>query len=216
MVLKVLPLEESDFPEFVRIQHDAFTSGNAAMTTLLKPSPLPPSWHEKSIEKHIKSWREESDVTYLKVIDTYDNAMIACAKWRINEKERTEEEIQGMLPVPGKDEEGRPAARDFMNYLARVRREYMGTKPFYFLHMLVTDPAHHRRGAGKMLIEWGTEKADKVQLPCFLEASEVGKPLYERMGFETKHAEVFDLGKYGLQGTDTNTVMIREPLIYVM
>tara|TARA_R110002003_G_scaffold97_5_gene7769 strand:+ start:2540 stop:2980 length:441 start_codon:yes stop_codon:yes gene_type:complete len=138
MVLKVLPLEESDFPDLVRIQLAAFSSGgNAAMTTLLKPSPLPPSWTQKSVDKHIKSWREEPDVTYLKVIDTdLNNAMIAGAKWRINEKERTEEQIQSMLPVPGKDEEDRPAARDFMNYLARVRKEFMGTKPFYCMSNL--------------------------------------------------------------------------------
>jgi hypothetical protein len=56
--------------------------------------------------------------------------MVACGKWRINKHERTEEQIQSQLPVPGLDEKGRPAAQDFMNYLCRVRKEYMGTKPF--------------------------------------------------------------------------------------
>ncbi|KAF2033878.1 hypothetical protein EK21DRAFT_108668 [Setomelanomma holmii] len=217
MVLKVLPLEKSDFSAFVRIQIAAFTSSQNAMTALLTPSPMPSDYVQKSIDKHIKSWREEADVTYLKVIDTdLDGAMIAGAKWRINEKERTEEQIQLMLPVPGKDEEGRPAAQDFIRYLARVRREYMGTKPFYFLHILATDPAHHRRGAGQILIEWGTKQADKAQLPSFLESTLVGRPLYTRMGFTPRHKEHFDLSKYGLQGTDTSTVMIREPLLYVM
>ena len=63
-----------------------------------------------------------------------------------------------------------------------------------------------------MLLAWGIRKADSAQLPAFLEASATGKPLYERMGFQTKHVEVWDLEKYGMQGTDTSTVMIREPL----
>jgi hypothetical protein len=67
-----------------------------------------------------------------------------------------------------------------------------------------------------MLVTWGTERADKAQLPCFLEASLIGRPLYARLGFEPRHEEVFDLTRYGLQGTDINTVMIREPLLYVM
>jgi predicted N-acetyltransferase YhbS len=64
------------------------------------------------------------------------------------------------------------------------------------LHMLVTDPEHHRRGAGAMLLKWGTEQADKSQLPCFLEASVVGRPLYARFGFEPRLEEAFDMSKY--------------------
>lgn len=87
---------------------------------------------ERAIQKHIKSAMEESDVHYLKVVDTeLGDKMIACCKWRINEKERTVEEIQSMLPVPGEREKDRPAAQDFMNYLHRVRKQFMGTKPFY-------------------------------------------------------------------------------------
>lgn len=78
--------------------------------------------------------------------------------------------------------------------------------------MLVTDPEHHRRGAGALLVNWGTQQADKAQLPSFLEASPVGKPLYARLGFEEIHEEVFDLTKYGGVGKDSNTVMIRQPI----
>jgi GNAT superfamily N-acetyltransferase len=230
MPLEVHLCEERDIPEFQRIQVAAFNSGGHAMTSLFKPSPLPADYTEKSINKHLKSFREERDVTYVKVIDTaLGGKMIACAKWRINEKERSEEQVHKTLPFPGPDEESRPAAQDFMKYLARVRWEYMGTKPFYctlhehitvhltvliatVLHILVTDPEHHRRGAGAMLIRWGTAQADKAQLPAFLEATQVGRPLYAREGFEPRHDEEFDLSKYGSQGTDVSTVMIREPL----
>jgi hypothetical protein len=130
MPLEIRPLEECDFADFVRILTAAFSAGG--MTTLVKPSPLPSDYNQKSIEKHLKSWREERDVYYLKVIDTdLDGKMIAAAKWRINEKERTQEQVEKTLPVPGKDEEGRPAAQDFYWYLNRVRRQFMGTLPFY-------------------------------------------------------------------------------------
>lgn len=77
--------------------------------------------------------------------------------------------------------------------------------------MLVTDPTHHRRGAGGMLVRWGTERADKAQLPAYLEASQEGRPLYARLGFKPIHEQTFDLTKYGGQGMDKNTVMIRDP-----
>jgi hypothetical protein len=123
--------EEADLAEFQRIMTAAFSMGGGMTAHMVNPNPTPADV-QKSVNKHIKSWREEPDVTYLKVIDKdLGGKMIAGAKWRINEKERTQEQIQSMIPVPGADEEGKPAMQDFMRYLARVRQEYMGTKPYY-------------------------------------------------------------------------------------
>ena len=67
-----------------------------------------------------------------------------------------------------------------------------------------------------MLLNWGLGRADKAQLPAFLESSAMGRPLYARLGFEVKEVVNWDLTKYGFKGTDTSTVMIRPPLMYVM
>jgi hypothetical protein len=148
MVLELHPCTEADLPEFVRIQIAAFSTGGG-MTAYMVEFPPSESYITTSIEKHIKSFRSEKDVTYLKVIDTaLDGQMIAGAKWRINQKERTEEEIQSMLPVPGQDEEGKQAMADFMWYLNRARREFMGTKPFYcgyYLLYTLSTPSTSRR-----------------------------------------------------------------------
>jgi hypothetical protein len=134
MVLELHPCTETDIPEFVRIQVAAFNYGGG-MTQFMVEYPPSEDYINKSIDKHIKSMREEKDITYLKVIDTeLDNQMIAGAKWRINQKERNEEQIQSMLPVPGADEAGKQAVIDFMWHLNKVRRQYMGTKPFYCEH----------------------------------------------------------------------------------
>ena len=81
------------------------------------------------------------------------------------------------------------------------------------LHILVTHPEHHRRGAGAILVKWGIEQADKAKLPAFLESSMAGKRLYSNMGFTPRHEEVFQLSKYGGEGVDINTVMIRDPVL---
>ena len=62
-----------------------------------------------------------------------------------------------------------------------------------------------------MLLKWALDQADRAQLPAYLEASEMGKPLYARMGFEEIKEVVFDLTKYGGEGVSSNTVMIRQP-----
>jgi hypothetical protein len=77
--------------------------------------------------------------------------------------------------------------------------------------VLVTDPEEQRRGAGAMLLKWGLDQADRAQLPAYLESSEVGRPLYARWGFEVIKPVAFDLTKYGGEGSDFNTIMIRQP-----
>lgn len=122
--------DAADFGAFVEIQNAAF-AGNG-ITTLLAPNPLPADYRQKSIDRHVKSWNEEPDVVFLKVIDTDLNGkIIACAKWRINTKERTQEEAEKMYPKPDEDEQNNQALVDFWAFLARVRKQYMGTKPFY-------------------------------------------------------------------------------------
>ncbi|EKG18678.1 hypothetical protein MPH_04024 [Macrophomina phaseolina MS6] len=86
------------------------------------------------------------------------------------------------------------------------------TTPAAVLNLLITHPNHYRRGAGSMLIRWGTQKADNAGLICFLEASQAGRPLYKRHGFEDRETTEFDLAKYGGTGVDKNTTMIRQPV----
>jgi GNAT superfamily N-acetyltransferase len=52
--------------------------------------------------------------------------------------------------------------------------------------MLSTHPEHQRRGAGSMLVKWGTDIADNLGLKAFVQASRLGKHLYESHGFVDK------------------------------
>jgi hypothetical protein len=137
MPLELHPItSEYDLSTFAAIQTRAFAS-TGGMTSLFCPSPMPSDYIEKATSKHLKVFREDADVTYLKVIDTDLNGkMIAGARWRINEKERTEEQIQSMLPVPGEEDKKSQGVVDFIGFLARVRREYMGTRPFYCMFVV--------------------------------------------------------------------------------
>lgn len=49
--------------------------------------------------------------------------------------------------------------------------------------MCFVDPDHRRRGAGSLLVEWGTNKADEMGVEAFVESTDIGKPLYDRHGF---------------------------------
>jgi GNAT superfamily N-acetyltransferase len=50
--------------------------------------------------------------------------------------------------------------------------------------MLFVDPDYQRQGVGTILVQWGTDLADRLFLPCWVEASEVGHGCYARQGYE--------------------------------
>ena len=52
------------------------------------------------------------------------------------------------------------------------------------MNILFTHPEHRRRGVGSLIMNWGLERADKLGLESFIEATAAGKPCYERFGFE--------------------------------
>lgn len=45
-------------------------------------------------------------------------------------------------------------------------------------------PDHQKRGAGRLLMQWGIDIAEKLELPLYLETSEDVAPFYEKMGCE--------------------------------
>ena len=57
--------------------------------------------------------------------------------------------------------------------------------------MLATRLDHERRGAGTMLLQWGIDAARDLKVPCYLEATPQGLPLYKKLGF--KVFDEFDL-----------------------
>ncbi len=79
------------------------------------------------------------------------------------------------------------------------------------LALLVTAEQHRRQGAGSLLVKWGLEKQKETGLNCYLQASAQGRSLYSHYGFQDMDTVIFDLEKYGLQGVEEMTEMIRYP-----
>ncbi|KAF2144329.1 uncharacterized protein K452DRAFT_267630 [Aplosporella prunicola CBS 121167] len=210
MPLKVLPIGPSDIDDFVRLHYEAFRPWPAIGSCIWARDLGPES---RSI--HANRFRqalEDKETRMMKVVDTETGETIAAAKWAFYDHERTQEELEKSLVVPEPVPDANPEAlKAMMGMLYSARREVMGTRPYYLLHLLVTDRKHYRRGAAGMLLQWGMECADAAGLECYLEGSEMGRPLYERNGFVPIKDLPFDMSKYGGKGVNTHTCMIRQP-----
>ncbi len=72
------------------------------------------------------------------------------------------------------------------------------------LDMLATHTDYRRMGAARLLLEWGCRVADQDGVPVYIDASQAGKPVYERFGFEDRSHVFGDTGALA--------PMVREPV----
>ena len=77
------------------------------------------------------------------------------------------------------------------------------------LGLLMVHPDYQRRGAGKILVEWGLDMADREGLPCWLQATPQGRGLYSKCGFEIVGDMDIDMSKYGGEGIYRYVCMLR-------
>lgn len=65
----------------------------------------------------------------------------------------------------------------------RLFDDFYGSRHFH-LQVLATHPDFQRKGAGSMLVIWGTRKAERTGMAISLFASPMGQMLYTNLGFE--------------------------------
>ncbi|OHB72274.1 MAG: hypothetical protein A2V70_10415 [Planctomycetes bacterium RBG_13_63_9] len=82
---------------------------------------------------------------------------------------------------------GRAAFRRFWRFLKLVEELKRQVAPprYWYLFLLVVDPAFQRQGLGDTLIRPGLERADRDGLPCYLDTTKrENLEYYQRHGFE--------------------------------
>jgi GNAT superfamily N-acetyltransferase len=208
MVIQVEPLIDVEYEEYTRLQYAAFRS-SGGISSFIFPTETPVDAMHAIIEKGQRKMRETSNAHYAKVTDSGSAQLLAIAHWKVFDRERTIEEQQAFektrSPLPGVNH---LAWNDYYGHVQQSRQK-LGTRPCLTVHIFATHPAHRRKGHGAMLLQHILTQADEYRLEVYLEASEEGKLLYEKFGFQLISEKDFHLEKYGGFGTDRNTIMIR-------
>lgn len=63
------------------------------------------------------------------------------------------------------------------------------------LNILFTHPEYRGKGVASLVMKWGLEHADERGMESYIEATDLGKPVYEKFGFKVIDTRELRLGK---------------------
>ncbi|KAE9365496.1 hypothetical protein N431DRAFT_387799 [Stipitochalara longipes BDJ] len=182
--LQLLIAEPSDAREILEMHMASFSDPYEWGFFVLFPKE---EEREKGVKRMLDLWLGDPTATYIKVVDTETGKIISAAKWCIH-KEPPPESATVSQKInfdwhPDADTNAwGEEIWDFLlqGQLARLKKD----GGCCIIEMLSTHPEHQRRGAGSMLMKWGTDIADSLGLKAFVQASRQGKEhLYQKFGF---------------------------------
>ncbi|KAL2137276.1 hypothetical protein VTI74DRAFT_5007 [Chaetomium olivicolor] len=128
--------------------------------------------------------------------------VVAFAKWLLQREQRPEEEWKAddFTATPETWGEGCDVdvVNAFIGEMTRKQRDHAKGEAALYLGILACSPARQRLGAGSALVAQGVELADRLGLPCRVEASPAGYGLYRKFGYED--VDVLDLNVTELWG----------------
>lgn len=147
----------------------------------------------------------------LKVSDESTGTIIAAALWNVYTHDRTEEELVRDSQFDwSPDTSSLDACLKYSRQLLDCRKRVIGGKPHCLLRWLETEAEYRKRGAATQLVTWGSKKADELGIPCYLEASDEGKPVYEKHGYVEVGEFSLDIGGEDGKKMSGGKVMVRQ------
>ncbi|KAK7190030.1 hypothetical protein DPSP01_006328 [Paraphaeosphaeria sporulosa] len=210
MGIKIREASDADIPRAAQGEADAYGAGQNG-PSLFFPGPFPVAPTESRANQIINMRNSDPTCQLLIAVDEETGEQMGFAKYHIY---KTSEDVSSSAgrPVPSGPGVNEAACEAFFGGLVVRKKAIMGTKPHIYLHMLHTEPKYQRRGAASALLRWGTERADQLGLPVYLESSHEAHILYGRHGFNDAETFECDMRPFGGDKTFTAPLMIRGPL----
>lgn len=221
MTLKLLPLPQNEWQMYTRICKAAFIPG---ILSVMYPEGYSDEAQEHALGTLLRTAERHPDrIQMMKVVDEalpdddLYQKVVGISQWKIFPRERTEEEMKQEEEVSNREDKecGSPpglseaVADDFGGATSEYKKKHLGNRPHVLLHILATRPEHERRGVGAMSLAWGTQKADEMGLPMYLEGGPKGVALYKKWGFEVVDVLPWDAQKHGYHDSLKHLCMLR-------
>ncbi|KAL4739960.1 acyl-CoA N-acyltransferase [Aspergillus similis] len=142
-------------------------------------------------EPHVKSF---------KAVHSATGKLVGLTRWAVYAEDQpveksVEEAVEARLStdIPERRDD---VARAIYTAVELGKREFLGVgtiennengimlRKRVELEALLVHPDYQRKGIAKRLLAWGIEEAERLGIDTWLEATEQGRPVYEKSGFQ--------------------------------
>ncbi|KAI1264050.1 acyl-CoA N-acyltransferase [Xylariaceae sp. FL1019] len=133
--------------------------------------------------KRLAAWHAEDPTSHWrKVIDTDTGEIAGASLWNIHHENPFAQPHD--MEVTWFPNNGARRFAEQMIELHNEPRSLLGQRPQVYLFIIFTHPDYRRRGVGQQLMSWGMKQADEMGVEMFLDATPLGKALYDANGFQ--------------------------------
>ncbi|CAK7213753.1 hypothetical protein SBRCBS47491_001912 [Sporothrix bragantina] len=216
MSLTMRPATEADLDRLVDVYFSAF-GGNPINDRVFPASSTQsrPFWR-KNLADNLKEDHVRFQVMEtIPTSDSEEKQIAAFAVW--NAPLKATDAIPAMPPLSAWPSDGDlEAASEFFYDLERQHKKFMGPtsdsedqkqRPHWYLELIATHRDFQGRGAAGALLRYGEQQADAEGVPCYLDATPDGRPVYTSAGHGFREVET----KQYLGGAYEHVFMIRDP-----
>jgi hypothetical protein len=225
MPLQLHPITPSDTVAWMRIRtvayygptHKVLHNGTVSDSSIRavaedrkRDLKKPHTWHWKTVDTDLEPGED----------DPADNGgrTIAISVWSMHNVKKEGSDEPASVPAVTDDKPNflppelrLDALSSLFDPLRAAQKEIMGTsEPYFMLNSLATHPEYRGRGAAKIMLDWGLKEADNRELPTYLDATGMARPIYEKRGFVVVKGVDWDRVPWGGKGTDTHWCMRRK------
>ncbi|KAF5859736.1 hypothetical protein ETB97_002458 [Aspergillus alliaceus] len=171
--LSLEPATLKDIPALTELWYNAFRN-----SPIIAIWPDTPGVHQWWNEANTHDMLHKPGEKYLKIVDTQTRRIAAYAKWSLE----SAEERGRRFPAWHSDMNAQ-GNEEFLENMETGRDRLVGGRKNFYLDMIATRTEYRKMGAARMLIEWGCAVADREGAAVYIDASQQGRPVYEKFGF---------------------------------
>ncbi|KAK3621126.1 hypothetical protein LTR56_022990 [Elasticomyces elasticus] len=153
-----------------------------------------PAGRQAASARHLHAWRQHAKNTdvpcAIKCVftdpATREEMIVGFGEWFIYDKWGQYEQVNELISGHWvEDDEKREIVQRWLEPVVDARRKWLHGRRCAVLVYMVVLPEWRRKGVASMIVRWGVDKCRGLGVLAYLEATEEGKQVYDKCGFET-------------------------------